>query len=187
MSRSVRHARCERSAHCLRDFLKRRTTHSSPQRRCVQSRADRGAATSGGQVCAISVRSACSSIGWSSSVVLSCWGDSHRAIDERSRRVHPIVSFDKRFVWFTHFQISNRDSSEFYGVLCVVLVGMMPAQGRRALRGSGARSATSPGAGRWRGPVAPLSSHSHIKEKKRALGRGTPRTGRPIYFGAGGA
>ena len=98
MSRSVRHARCERSAHCLRDFLKRRTTHSSPQRRCVQSRADRGAATSGGPVSAISVRSACSSIGWSSSVVLSCWGDSHRAIDERSRRAHPIVSFDRRFV-----------------------------------------------------------------------------------------
>ena len=32
-------------------------------------------------------------------------------------------------------------------VLCVVFVGMTPAQGRRALRGSGARSATSPWAG----------------------------------------
>ena len=42
----------------------------------------------GGAVGAISVRSACSSIEWSSAVVLSCWDSSHRAIGERTLLSH---------------------------------------------------------------------------------------------------
>ena len=50
----------------------------------------RGAATCGGPVFAISVRAACSSIRYSSSAVLPCCGDSHRAIGERIPLSHLI-------------------------------------------------------------------------------------------------
>ena len=88
ISRSARHAsaRLTVSAISWRGAL-----HSVPYRGAVY----RGAATSGGPVRAISVRSACSSIGWSSSVVFPCCGSEipdRRAgiVPAKTRKVTPL-------------------------------------------------------------------------------------------------
>ena len=74
----------ERAAHRFRDFLKRRKAHSCT----ADALRTEALPTSEGPVGAISVRSACSSIEWSSAVVLSCWDGSHRAIGERAPFSH---------------------------------------------------------------------------------------------------
>ena len=106
----------ERAAHRFRDFLKRRITHSSPQRRCIQRRCHliveaqsvrftfgRPAVPLDGRALSFS-RAAVTPIKLSASAP-------HRHI----------VTFDKRIVNFTRSQILNRDSSELSrGFVCCV-------------------------------------------------------------------
>ena len=66
--------------------------HHSERTAHRRDAAHRGFPTSEGPVGAIFVRSACSPIEWSSAVVLSCWGDSHRAIGERTPSPHLICA-----------------------------------------------------------------------------------------------
>ena len=136
ISRSVRHAsaRLTVSAISWRGALR-----SAPYIGAVYI----GAANSGGPVRAISVRSACGSTRWSSSVDLPCCGVSHQAINERTPSSHLISAFS--ILLILRFCIAIR--ANFHAVLCAVFVATSPAQRRRALRGSGARSATSAGAG----------------------------------------
>ena len=104
-----------------------------------------GAVNSGGPVCAISVRSACGSIRWSSSVVLACCGVSHRAINERTPSSHLTSTFSSLLILRCFIAIR----ANFHAVLCVVCCVCCDVAGSGKARAPwvrGARSATSPGA-----------------------------------------